>query len=171
MLWLFATHRDPPAMTLPVPNYALYGETNASPMPDILHCESIAERSRVHDGAIKAHRHDGLTQVLYARSGTIRATLEDATFDLHGQFLILTPSLSIHGFDISRDIDGWVLTLPDAGLREILAPAPQLLSALSQPQVIQAGQSPLPFARVDDLFEHIASEFSGSHPARQFVLR
>jgi len=158
-------------MTLPIPNFELYGEAEASPIPDILHCESIAERSRVHDGLIKAHRHDGLTQVLYARSGSIRAHLEDAQFDLGGRFLILVPSLSVHGFEISADTEGWVLTLPDAGLKEILRPAPQIGGALNRPQVFIDGNAPLPFDRIDVLFCHIAEEFAGTDPARRFVLR
>jgi len=78
-------------MTLQIPNFEIYGEAEVSPIPDILHCESIAGRSRVHDGVIKMHRHDGLTQVLYTRSGSIRTHLEDAQFDLGGRFLILVP--------------------------------------------------------------------------------
>jgi len=58
--------------------------------------------------------HPGLTQVMYVRNGSIRARLEDARFDLNGRFLILIPSLCIHGFDISADTDGWVITLPEA---------------------------------------------------------
>ena len=158
-------------MSSQVPNYELYGESEGSSVPDILHCESIAERSRIHNGEIKSHRHDGLTQVLYARSGSIKAVLEGAQFDLNGQFLILMPSLSIHGFDISADTDGWVITLPNAGLKEILSPAPQLLGALNHPQVLIAEDGNLPFGRVDDLFRHIAEEFAAEAPARQFVLR
>jgi len=154
-----------------IPNYELYGESEESPIPDILHCESIAERSRVHDGEIKAHRHDGMTQILYARSGSIQAVMEGAQFDLNGTFLVLIPSLSIHGFDISADTDGWVITLPNAGLKEILSPAPELLGALAHPRVLPAEDGALPFGRVDDLFRHIADEFAGVAPARQFVLR
>jgi len=154
-----------------VPNYELYGESERSPVPDILHCESIATRSHVHDGEIKSHRHDGLTQVFYIRSGSIQARLEDELFDLNGQFLILVPSLCIHGFDISKNTDGWVITLPDSGLREILQPAPQVFDALTRPRVIQAIEGLLPFGRIEDLFRHIAGEFAGTEIARQFVLR
>ena len=154
-----------------VPNYELYGESERSPVPDILHCESIATRSHVHDGEIKSHRHDGLTQVFYIRRGSFQARLEDKLFDLNGQFLILVPSLCIHGFDISTDTDGWVITLPDAGLREILQPAPRVLDALTRPRVIQANEGLLPFGRIEDLFRHIADEFAGTEVARQFVLR
>jgi AraC family transcriptional activator of pobA len=36
-----------------VPVFKLYGETTAWPTPDLIHCESIPERSRLHDWEIK----------------------------------------------------------------------------------------------------------------------
>jgi len=44
--------------TLPgVPLFKLYGENQAWPGTDLLHCEPIPARSRLHHWEIKPHQH------------------------------------------------------------------------------------------------------------------
>lgn len=50
-----------------VPVFKLYGAPLEWPTPDLLHCESIPARSRLHDWEIKPHRHADLAQLLYVR--------------------------------------------------------------------------------------------------------
>ncbi|MBV6271199.1 AraC family transcriptional regulator, partial [Pseudomonas aeruginosa] len=52
-----------------VPVFKLYGAPLEWPTPDLLHCESIPARSRLHDWEIKPHRHADLAQLLYVRKG------------------------------------------------------------------------------------------------------
>lgn len=56
-----------------VPVFKLYGAPLEWPTPDLLHCESIPARSRLHDWEIKPHRHADLAQLLYVRKGWARA--------------------------------------------------------------------------------------------------
>ncbi len=158
-------------MPAPVPSYELYGETRVSRMPDILHCESIAERSRLHGGDIKPHRHHGLTQILYSVSGRIDAAIDDARHRLEGRFLIGVPALAVHGFAISADTEGWVITVPTANLHDIFAAAPRLEDAFDNPLIFRDGASAFPFARAEELLRQIEAEFRGAAAGRQFALR
>ncbi|SDL39654.1 transcriptional regulator, AraC family [Modicisalibacter muralis] len=94
-----------------VPVFKLYGETRHWPTPDLLHCESIAERSRLHDWHIKAHRHADLVHLLHIREGQVELQLEGAERRLEGPLLIVVPAMAIHGFRFSRDIDGHIISL------------------------------------------------------------
>ena len=53
-----------------VPVFKLYGDALEWPTPDLLHCESIPKRSRLHDWVIEPHRHPDLLQLLYPVSYT-----------------------------------------------------------------------------------------------------
>ena len=76
----------------PVPVFRLYGETDAWPTPDLIHCESIPARSALHDWDIRPHRHGELVQLLYVQGGThrahIRLALSRALCDLNAAGLI-----------------------------------------------------------------------------------
>nr|WP_283101622.1 helix-turn-helix domain-containing protein [Halomonas populi] len=94
-----------------VPVFKLYGETHHWPTPDLLHCESIAERSQLHNWHIRTHRHADLVHVLHIASGEVELDLEGVIRPLQGPVLIVIPSMSIHGFRFAHDIQGHIITL------------------------------------------------------------
>lgn len=94
-----------------VPVFKLYGETRHWPTPDLLHCESIAERSRLHDWHIKPHRHADLVHMLHVDIGEVVLDLEGSEHHSHGPTLIVIPVMAIHGFRFSQDIQGHIITL------------------------------------------------------------
>ncbi|MEQ4538681.1 MAG: helix-turn-helix domain-containing protein [Billgrantia sp.] len=94
-----------------VPVFKLYGETHPWPTPDLLHCESIPERSRLHDWHIRPHRHADLVHVLHIASGQVELELEGTQHALGGPLAIVVPAMSIHGFRFSQDVEGHIVTL------------------------------------------------------------
>src|SRR5438552_9838609 len=54
--------------------FNLFGESGD--LPDVVHCETIAARSVLHDWEFEVHRHARLHQVLLIESGGGQATLE-----------------------------------------------------------------------------------------------
>lgn len=95
----------------PVPVFKLYGETRHWPTPDLLHCESIPERSRLHDWHIRPHRHADLVHVLHIAGGQVELELEGTQHALEGPLVIVIPAMAIHGFHFSPDIEGHIVTL------------------------------------------------------------
>ncbi|HSP32019.1 MAG TPA: AraC family transcriptional regulator, partial [Halomonas sp.] len=59
-----------------VPVFKLYGETQHWPTPDLLHCESIPERSQLHNWIIRPHRHADLVHILFISQGSVELELE-----------------------------------------------------------------------------------------------
>lgn len=121
-----------------LPAYALYGEA-APAAPDSLHCESIAERSRLHDWEIRPHRHEALFQLIVIRSGRAQALLDSQQLQLQGPAVITVPALSVHGFVFAPAIQGDVFTVSELHLSALLKNHPGLQAALLR---LQAG--PLP---------------------------
>jgi AraC-like DNA-binding protein len=52
-------------MALHLPTYLLHGEDAGLQSADVMHSESIAERSSLHSWEIKPHRHESLLQVFW----------------------------------------------------------------------------------------------------------
>ncbi|WP_275286720.1 helix-turn-helix domain-containing protein [Halomonas elongata] len=94
-----------------VPVFQLYGETRRWPTPDLLHCESIPERSRRHDWRIRPHRHADLCHLLHLADGRVALELEGGGRSLEAPQLIVVPAMSIHGFHFSPDTQGHIITL------------------------------------------------------------
>ncbi|WP_136066171.1 helix-turn-helix domain-containing protein [Modicisalibacter radicis] len=152
-----------------VPVFQLYGETGHWPTPDLLHCESIAARSRLHDWHIKPHRHADLLHLLYIRTGRVRLHLEGHERDLEGPLSIVVPAVAIHGFRFSSDIDGHIISLakPLADhLDRRLAPLGEVLARAAHYPL--AGQPE--HDAVAELVARIDGEYRQPAPGREALL-
>jgi AraC family transcriptional activator of pobA len=143
--------------------YSLYGEF--AHLPDVMHCETIPERSVLHEWELAPHRHDRLHQLLLVRSGGGRARLEDADLALAPATLVNVPIGTVHAFRFEPGTDGLVVTLADAMLDELLAHDPDVRRALGRGWV---GDDT---AGIDAVMTLLAQEYAGRSPARALVLR
>ncbi len=121
-----------------IPNYALYGEVGPAHFPDTLHCESIASRSRQLDWKIAPHRHHQLHQFFLLESGGGSIAMDGQTYELTPPVAITIPLLTVHGFQFQRETQGWVITVPQQVLDEVLKSTPDLGEELSTPAVVLA---------------------------------
>ena len=94
-----------------VPVFKLYGEWEHWLTPDLVHCESIASRSQLHNWQISAHQHHGLFQMLYLEAGRAKIELDDEQHAMQAGQLLLVPQMCIHGFTFDRDAVGYVITI------------------------------------------------------------
>ncbi len=115
-----------------LPAYALYGQAGPA-APDQLHCESIAERSRLHDWEIRPHRHETLCQLIVIDSGHAQAVLDDQQLRLQGPAVITVPALAAHGFVFAPAIQGHVFTVSEGHLAALLHGHAGLRAALLRP--------------------------------------
>ncbi len=149
-----------------IPVFTLYGETSAWPTPDLIHCESIPERSKVHEWEIKPHRHGDLVQLLYVQSGRAVLKVEDVVQEVDTPSLQVVPALSVHTFKFAEDIQGHILSLA----RPLVE---QLEVALDIPAIGTARCHALgeDSAYVDTLFSAIAREYRQRKPGRDLMLQ
>lgn len=153
----------PSIATIPV--FKLYGETAAWPTPDLIHCESIPERSSRHDWEIKPHRHSDLVQLLYVQSGRAVLKVEDRIHQVERPTLQVVPALSVHTFRFSEDIQGHILSLARPLVEQLetaLDGAP-----LSDAQCYRPGDDG---DYLQTLFGAIASEYRQRRPGRELML-
>ncbi|MCK0715329.1 helix-turn-helix domain-containing protein [Chromohalobacter sarecensis] len=130
-----------------IPVFQLYGETHQWPTPDLLHCESIAERSRLHDWHIRPHRHADLVHVLHIAHGEVRLTFDDDVQRVQGPLLIVVPAMTVHAFRFSHDVDGHIITLAmplATHIADTLHPQGQVLARAGfYPLAEQAERAPI----------------------------
>jgi AraC family transcriptional activator of pobA len=152
-----------------VPTYELYGEHQLWPTPDLVHCESIADRSRLHDWQIRPHRHHGLLQWLHLRRGRARVVLDDARFDIPGGRVVVVPQLCVHGYEFSAEAQGSVVTLAYPLIDRLGRDAEQAWSALAAPGVYKLGRG-ADDAHAAMAFAAVAREYRGHAPHRGLLL-
>lgn len=153
-----------------IPNYRLYGEDGAHAGVEFVHCESIPERSALHDWNIRPHRHDSLYQLLFMNRGGARITLEDGSRAMHSRCLVVIPPMVVHGFEFDRDVDGMVVTMAESAVERILSIAPKLAPHLAAPHIIEEGAAAMSFDEAERLFSNIGREYFGRGAGRVCAL-
>lgn len=152
-----------------VPVFKLYGETHHWPTPDLLHCESIAERSRLHDWRIKPHRHTDLVHLLYVSEGGLTLELEGDSVRHAAPLLIVVPAMSIHGFHFPPEIQGHILTLAQPMVEQLesrLGHAARVLLRCRVYSLEQGDQG----GRIATLFDQLRQEYHRPAQGRELLL-
>lgn len=149
----------PPAIRV----YNLFGE--AGDLPDVVHCETIASRSVLHDWTLAVHRHARLHQVLLIERGGGEATLDGRVVPLKPMQIVNVPVGHVHGFRFVPGTQGWVLTIAAEILDEALLAAEGLRGVLSRSAVVRG--TPQVRATMKQIFaEHAARDFGRAHVLR-----
>jgi AraC family transcriptional activator of pobA len=151
-----------------IPVYKLYGEAFAWPTLDLMHCESIPERSRLHGWEINLHRHADLAQILYVRAGTADLHIEGKLTHVATPSMLIVPPMCVHGFRFSENIDGMIFTIAlpllESIQQELGANHPMLLT----PECYTVEKDS---AYVDMLCDTLNREYHTVAPARDLLLR
>lgn len=151
-----------------IPVFKLYGEQQNWLSPDLLHCETISLRSRIHDWEIRPHRHADLCQLLYVHKGRAQVEIEGQHHVLAPSAIQVIPPLCVHGFQFSPDVEGFVLTLAAPLVAQLQAQLGGSMSALQRAASYPAGQDR---DYLNSLFNAVQNEYVGAQPARDMLLQ
>jgi AraC family transcriptional activator of pobA len=158
----------PSSIVSRLPTYALYGESSGTFGVDWLHCESIAERSRLHQWEIRPHRRDRLFQILYVHHGRTQVEAEGAGTVLRGPCVVTVPAPAVHGFAFSRDVDGVVFTIVEQHLKQLLQGEPALRARMLRLRCECLGPSVA--ARVHEAALSLRDEHAATGPWRTLAI-
>lgn len=150
-----------------VPVFKLYGETTLWPTPDLLHCESIPERSQLHGWEIQTHSHSDLVQLLYVQSGQATLQVEGSTRYLQSAALQVIPALSVHRFSFSPDIQGYILSLAQPLVEQLQAALATPALSVAHCHAVDDEQR----KQLDPLFAAISDEYLQHQPGRDSMLQ
>lgn len=146
-----------------VQNYNLFGE--GKELPDVVHCESIATRSVLHNWEFSPHRHTRLHQVILIQKGRGRAELEGQIHDLSASLVVNVPIGCVHAFSFRRGTQGWVITLGEEILDESLKESEGVRQILSQAGIFQSTND------IQQLIRGMSHEHANLEFARAQILR
>ncbi|POG11103.1 AraC family transcriptional regulator [Pseudomonas putida] len=152
---------------LGVPLFQLYGENQHWPGTDLLHCESIPARSRLHHWEIKPHQHAELFQLLYVQRGRAQVEIEGVRSTILEAAIQVVPPLTVHGFRFSADIQGHVLTFGTALVADLEQRLGAPLGVLAKAACYPLGKDRV---QLRGLIETLQQEYQGNAPARATML-
>ena len=149
----------------------MYGESLQPPDERLIHIETIAARSRLHDWIIRPHRHRDLHQLLLLERGRVEARLDARTTSLRAPAAILVPPGAVHSFRFQPETVGVVISFAATLAGELRAVSPALSEHLERGAAIGLDSAALRQTDVRPLAEMLLREFGRSAPGRHLALR
>ncbi|MGF2687510.1 helix-turn-helix domain-containing protein [Marinobacter sp. DUT-3] len=149
-----------------VPVFRLYGETEIWPTPDLMHIESVAERSRLHDWHILPHQHADLAQVLYLREGRAEIEIEGRLSVLERPAVQVIPMFCVHGFRFAENVQGYVLSVALPLLEQVEKRLE--CQVLRSPDCYVLDETEAMY--LDSRFDQLGQEYAGRRIGRDLVL-
>ena len=154
-----------------VPAFYLYGESLQPPDERLIHVETIAARSRLHDWIIRPHRHRDLHQVLLLQRGRVEARLDARTILLRSPAAILVPPGTVHSFRFQPETVGIVISFASTLASELCSASPDLSPQLERCAAILLDRAALRQTDVRALAGMLLREFGRCAPGRRLALR
>jgi AraC family transcriptional activator of pobA len=152
-----------------IPSFYLYGEPNRSVDPELIHVETLDDRSRPNEWTIRPHSHSELNHVflIAGGGGTMQVDGRELAFDAPA--LLLVPATLVHGFGWKHESHGWVATLAEAERERLLAANPELAGLFAAARAIPLSASDA--VRAGQHMAMMARELGWSLPGQRTALR
>lgn len=153
-----------------VPSYRLYREESDESGDFWIHCETIPERTRLHDWHIAQHRHDTFFQIFHLTAGSGEISEAAGTRVLEAPCAIFIPPGAVHGFHYSQDVDGLVVTALADRLRSIAAADKQIAAFAAQTRIVTLNAGDRDAALASDCIRRLHDELHGLSAGRMLLL-
>ena len=154
-----------------IPAYFLYGEPLQAPDERLIHVETIAARSKLHNWNIRPHRHRDLIQLLLLYRGHVAARLDDASLALDAPAVVVIPPGAVHSFTFQPNTSGIVISFAPGLLLELAAPESGIREFLECPTAAALAMAAVRETDLRALGDMLLREFTRSAPGRQTALR
>jgi AraC family transcriptional activator of pobA len=123
-----------------VPVFFLYGEPRREVGARFLHLEALADRSKPSDWNIRPHAHADLNHVFFITHGSGEMTADGTVTPFAAPCLLLLPPGVVHGFTYEPETTGWVLTIADGYLRDLISREPDFSTLFTHVRALAAGE-------------------------------
>ena len=110
----------------------IYGETSEPLSERLIHVETIAARSRLHDGKIRPHRHRGLCHMLLIRSGQVAVRLDGQPGKHHAPLCVVVPPGVGHACEFRARTQRFIVSFDAGPARELSVTSPGILELVDR---------------------------------------
>jgi AraC family transcriptional activator of pobA len=159
------------ARTAPVPAYFLYEEPLQAPDERLVHVETIAARSRLHDWVIRPHRHRDLHQLILLRSGRVQARLDGHGASLRPPAAIVVPPGTVHSFRFLPGSVGLVISFAGSLAQALSGTSTALFGRLERASATRLARAAVAETDLWMLGTMLLREFGRAAPGRHAALR
>ena len=154
-----------------ITNYGLYGNNPLTITTDFIKVERIETTSQPHDWRIKPHIHTDLFQLFLIEHGETELFLTQTEVPIECPCVIVMPANTLHGFNFSPDVSGYVITLSESFVENTLKMSSSVFLELNKVKILSAASETPLFEALKKMVAEIEQEIFSSQLERKTILQ
>jgi AraC family transcriptional regulator, transcriptional activator of pobA len=100
----------------------LYGDNSIEFVRGLIHVYPFGVIGKKFNNKVRLHAHHNLFQIFIIEKGTTEIQYNEQKYEISAPAFITIPKNVLHGFNHKEDVSGWIITLSDIIVEQLLQP-------------------------------------------------
>lgn len=152
----------------------IYGDNSIDMVRDIIHITPMELTGKRHEWYIKPHLHSDLFQIFVVESGSLELIINDESQVVESVSFFSIPKNSSHGLRMNADTKGWVISLYDKSLENMLKFDTDIINTIDEIHISKLDDENKltndALATIRKCIDEYYSELPGKHHALQYLV-
>lgn len=152
----------------------IYGDNAIDMVRDIIHITPMELTGKRHEWFIKPHLHSDLFQIFVVESGSLELIINDESQIVESVSFFSIPKNSSHGLRMNADTKGWVISLYDKSLENMLKLDTDIINTIDEIHISKLDEDDKiindALITIRKCIEEYYSELPGKQHALQYLV-
>jgi hypothetical protein len=149
----------------------IYGDNSISLVRNLINVARIEEKGKYYDWHIKQHVHPALFQLFIVEQGSLEILFDDGAHYVEAPAYFTVPKNVLHEFKLEPGMSGWVISLADGTLENMLKLDADIIFAIDAIQIVKLDLDNVLIADAYATMHKCINEFNSSLPAKNLALQ
>jgi AraC-like DNA-binding protein len=149
----------------------IYGDKAITLVRNLITITTIEEKGRYYNWHIKPHTHPGLFQLFIVEKGSVEILFADGRRQIEGPAYFTVPKNIFHGLNLQPGMSGWVISLDDSSLENMLKLDADIIFAIDEIQIVKIVPGDTLIADAYATMHKCIDEFNNRLPAKNLALQ
>nr|WP_315197145.1 AraC family transcriptional regulator [uncultured Flavobacterium sp.] len=152
----------------------IYGDNSIDMVRDIIHITPMEITGKRHEWFIKPHIHSDLFQIFVVESGSLELIIDGESQIVEGVSFFSIPKNISHGLRMNADAKGWVVSLYDKSLENMLKLDTDIINKIDEIHISKLDEDDKlitdALATIHKCIDEYYSELPGKQLALQYLV-
>lgn len=148
----------------------IYGDSSIDMVRDIIHITPMEMTAKRHQWYIKPHAHSELFQIFVVESGSLELIINGGSTIVESLSFFSIPKNSSHGLRMNADTKGWVISLYDKSLENMLKLDTDIINTIDEIHISKLDENDKLITDTFATIQKCISEYYDDLPGKQYAL-
>lgn len=149
----------------------IYGDDSINMVRETIHIGSFEATGKRHEWYIKPHVHSNLFQIFVIEEGYAELLINDESELIEGISFLTIPKNIVHGFKMHPDVKGWVISLHDKSMENMLKLDADIIIRMDEVHIFKYDAEDKLISDAYNTLHKCIYEYHSDLPAKQHALQ